>query len=177
MGIRMWKKYDHNCTMFLHISQAFKFIEEVLEAQRRESDMLSENCDKEEGIFVRHKMPDSLANIPMQYSLIMRRLRLDDMKRVPFLQVVDLILLVICFKNKQEYLTEMEESEEKLNLTDPKALMRLHRFEEQQNERSGINQRPGFSLAEQVAALKLQRAYKARKLRNRTMSRSILLEG
>jgi hypothetical protein len=173
----MWKKYDHDCTMFLHITQAFKFIEEVLETTKRESGMLASNGGKEEGIFVRNKYTNSLADIPMQYSLIMRRLRMDDEMQVPFLQVVDVILLVVCFKNNQEYLKEMEESEEKLNMTDPKAFMRLRRFEEQQIERTGVNQRHTFLFAEQVAASKLQRAFRARKLRKRSRTRSSELRG
>jgi hypothetical protein len=164
-AIRVWKKYDPNCTLFLTLPVTIKFIQEVLTHRSKTSGI---NL-LEEGFFgpaAEHiGKSASLSAIPMQYTKTLEDLEMNEHGEINVLHAVKLVLRLVMAKNDHDLLREISESESVLRQKDPKALQKLNKHQDRHIARSGV--KPGFDLRAQVAASKIQQLFHERRDRKR----------
>lgn len=154
--IRVWKKYDTDCRMFLPMADAFRYVDEVLK--------LFPDIDNE------HRPPAvqpsssgvfgmDLATIPMRYANDFDIMMTED-GTVHFMHVAKLVLQIVVSQNDPRIKTELKAATNKMSEKDRS---KLSNMESRQLQKNRAEQKRGNSLRAQVAASKIQKRFKARR--------------
>merc|ERR1719201_782339 len=88
---------------------------------------------------------------------------MNESGNINFLHAVKLVLRIVFAKNDEDLLNEIEESENKLGASDPKAMEKILKSQEKHMEKSGLCE--GCNMQTQIAAMKIQQLFKARQAR------------
>jgi hypothetical protein len=164
--IKLWKKYDHNYTMYISVWNSFCFADDVLRgfgAGVADGELqMPEMRKSATGFFGL-----DLACVPMRYARAFD-LQVTDEGEVHFLPVVKMVLRILATKNDPDALREIEETESKMSQKDRE---KLRNMEDKQIQRNRLSRnKMDFGLQAQVAASKIQRRFKARQAKRRAIT-------